>query len=215
MRKLFLFFLFLLTVSIARAQTPNMQWDEGTVYHTSGEVFHGLVSWTPPMKGEYPDGDQIFYRADANSNVFPIPYYKLRAFTMAADSFVVSTNVILKNSPILLVEVDGPFNLYAASIFKQGFPLLIGSGGGGGNFGVGMEVGTHIGRGVKTTYYFGKDPNNVTKIDKKNFAATMSSILAGKPEVVTKIKDRTFRYGDMKALLDYYYTGKLPINTNE
>lgn len=215
MRKI-LFVLFILICSFtANAQAPAQQWDEGTVYHTTGEVFSGLVSWAPPMKGQYPDGDQIFFKNSGSPDIFPIPYFKIKAFTMGRDSFVVSTNINLKNNPILLVEVDGPVCLYAAKIFKQGFPLLIGSGGGGGNFGMGLEVGTAIGRGVKTSYYFGKTPNTTTKLDKKNFVETMSTILADKPEVVAKVKDKTFRYGDMDALLKYYYTGKLPVNNEQ
>lgn len=210
MRKLFLLFVLVTTATISRAQLSNIQFDEGTVYHTTGEIFHGSVSWSPPSKGQYPDGDQILFKNQGSPDIFPIPYFKIKTFTMGPDSFVVSTNINLKNSPILLVEVNGPVCLYAAKIFKQGFPLLIGSGGGGGNIGVGLEVGTAIGRGVRTSYYFGKNANNVTKLDKKNFIENMSLILADKPEVVAKIKDKTFRYGDMDALLKYYYTGKLP-----
>jgi hypothetical protein len=210
MRKI-LFILFILSNTIyAMAQSTGRQWYEGTIYHTSGEVFHGLISWTPPMKGENPDGDQVLYRADERSDIMPIPYYKINAFTMEPDSFVVSANVKLKNSPIMLVEVDGPTKLFAVKIYKQGFPLMIGTGGGGGNFGVGMEVATAVGRGVKTAYYYGNNQNNVIKLDKKNFIQAMSTILDDKPEVVAKIKDETFRYNNIDALLTYYYTGKLP-----
>ncbi|PAW94292.1 hypothetical protein CKK33_12655 [Mucilaginibacter sp. MD40] len=214
-RKITLLLCIICITFFAKAQAPAQQWDEGTVYHTTGEVFSGLVSWAPPIKGQYPDGDQILFKNTGSPDIFPIPYFKIKAFTMGRDSFVVSTNINLKNNPILLVEVDGPVNLYAAKIFKQGFPLLIGSGGGGGHFGVGMEVGTAIGRGVKTSYYFGKTPNTVSKLDKKNFIEAMSTILADKPEVVAKIKDKTFRYGDMDDLLKYYYTGKLPVNNEQ
>ncbi|MBL4675824.1 MAG: hypothetical protein JKY70_06420 [Mucilaginibacter sp.] len=216
MYKSILIFFLLLIPFVTKAQGYAPQFDQGTVYHNTGEIFHGMVSWSPPSKGQYPDGDQILFKNEGSPDIFPIPYFKLKSFTMGADSFVVSTNINLKNSPILLVEVDGPVCLYAAKIFKQGFPLLIGSGGGGGNVGVGLEVGTAIGRGVRTSYYFAKNPNVVTKLDKKNFIETMSTILADKPDVVAKIKDKTFRYGDMDALLKYYYTGKLrATDTNE
>jgi hypothetical protein len=209
MRKSLLLILIIVSSFAAKAQ-PQRKWLEGTVYHTSGEIFDGLISWAPPHKGEYEDGDQILYTANEHSEVFPIPYYKIKSFVMGADSFVVSRNVLFKNSPFMIVSVDNPTKLFAVKTAKNGFPLIINTGGFTGNVGMGVGVGTTVGGGTRTNYYYGLTQDNVTKLDKKNFIDVMSNIMADKPEVVAKIKDKTFRYGDMEDLLKYYYTGEMP-----
>jgi hypothetical protein len=210
MRKI-LFIIFILAGTFtANAQGPNRKWYTGTLYHTSGEVFDGLISWTPPRKGEYEDGDQVLYRADEKSEVFPIPYYKINSFVMGNDSIVVSHNVLFKNSPFMTVVLDNPTKLYTNKVMKNGFPLMINTGGFTGNVGMGVGVGTSVGGGVKTTYYYGISPDKVTKLEKKQFIEVMSTILADKPDVVAKIKDKTFRYGDMDDLINYYKTGQMP-----
>jgi hypothetical protein len=87
---------------------------------------------------------------------------------------------------------------------------MINTGGFAGNVGMGVGVGTSVGGGVKTTYYYGISPDKVTKLEKKQFIEVMSIILADKPDVVAKIKDKTFRYGDMDDLINYYKTGQMP-----
>ncbi|MDB5128440.1 hypothetical protein [Mucilaginibacter sp.] len=210
MKKAVLLFLYLIIGSTIYAQGPQHKWYAGTLYHTSGEIFDGLISWTPPRKGEYEDGDQVLYRADEKSEVFPIPYYKINSFVMGNDSIVVSHNVLFKNSPFMTVVLDNPTKLYTNKVMKNGFPLMINTGGFTGNVGMGVGVGTSVGGGVKTTYYYGISPDKVTKLEKKQFIEVMSTILADKPDVVAKIKDKTFRYGDMDDLINYYKTGQMP-----
>ncbi|MEB0260166.1 MULTISPECIES: hypothetical protein [unclassified Mucilaginibacter] len=206
-----LFILILLAGSFtADAQSTNRKWFEGRLYHTNGEVFNGLISWMPPRKGEYEDGDMVLYRRDEMAEALPVPYYKVNAFIMGDDSIVVSHNVLFKNSPFMTVMLDNPTKLYTNKVMKNGIPLMINSGGFSGGFGMGVGVGTSIGGGVKTTYYYGKTPDNVIKLEKKQFIEVMSDLMADKPEVVAKIKDKTFRYGDMDNLVTYYLTGQMP-----
>lgn len=209
MRKVVLLLIIIVSTLAAKAQ-PQRKWFEGTLYHTSGEIFDGLISWAPPHKGEYEDGDRILYCADEKSEVFPIPYYKIKSFVMGADSFVVSRNVLFKNSPFMIVSVDNATKLFTVKTAKNGFPLIINTGGFTGNVGMGVGVGTTVGGGTRTTYYYGTTQDNVTKLEKKEFIDVMSNVMADKPEVVAKIKDKTFRYGDMEDLLTYYRTGQMP-----
>ncbi|RYU91526.1 hypothetical protein EWM62_06190 [Mucilaginibacter terrigena] len=210
MRKIIFIILILAGSLPADAQGPSRKWFEGRVYHTSGEIFDGLVSWAPPRKGEYEDGDMVLYRADERSEVFPIPYYKVKSFIMGDDSITVSHNVLFKNSPFMTVLLDNPTKLYTNKVMKNGIPLMINTGGFTGGFGMGVGVGTSVGGGVKKTYYYGSSPDNVTKLEKKQFIEVMSTLLADKPEVVAKIKDKTFRYGDIEDLLTFYRTGQMP-----
>ncbi|MFD0765311.1 hypothetical protein ACFQZI_10650 [Mucilaginibacter lutimaris] len=214
MRKTLFIILILAGFFTADAQ-PQRKWYEGRLYHTNGEIFDGLVSWTPPRKGEYEDGDMVLYKRDEMAETVPVPYYKVNAFIMGNDSIVVSHNVLFKNSPFMTVVLDNPTKLYTNKVMKNGIPLMINSGGFSGGFGMGVGVGTAIGGGVKTTYYYGKTADNVTKLEKKQFIEVMSSLMADKPEVVAKIKDKTFRYGDMDDLLTYYFTGQMPKRSYE
>ncbi|MGY4537261.1 hypothetical protein ACVW0P_001677 [Mucilaginibacter sp. UYNi724] len=210
MRKTILIVLMLAGSFTANAQGPNREWYEGRIYHTNGEIFDGLISWVPPHKGEYEDGDMVLYRRDEMAETIPVPYYKVNAFIMGDDSIVVSHNVLFKNSPFMTVVLDNPTKLYTNKVTRNGFPLMINTGGFTGGFGIGVGLGTSVGGGVKTTYYYGKTPDNVTKLEKKQFVEVMSNLMADKPEVVAKIKDKTFRYGDMQDLVTYYLTGQMP-----
>ena len=110
----------------------------------------------------------------------------------------------------MIVSVDNTTKLFAVKTAKNGFPLMLNTGGGGVNFGVGMGIATTVGGGTRTTYYYGSNQDKVTKLEKKQFMEVMSNIMADKPEVVAKIKDKTFRYGDMEDLLTFYRTGQMP-----
>jgi hypothetical protein len=63
---------------------------------------------------------------------------------------------------------------------------------------------------TKEKYYYGNNPDNLTELTRKDFMNVMSRVMADKPEVVAKIQKKDYRYGDMKDLLVYYYTGKEP-----
>lgn len=210
MKKL-IFIIFIFTSFFTADAQPQRKWYEGRLYHTNGEIFDGLVSWTPPRKGEYEDGDMVLYKRDEMAETVPVPYYKINAFIMGGDSIVVSHNVLFKNSPFMTVVLDNSaLKLYTNKVMKNGIPLMINSGGFSGGFGMGVGIGTSVGGGVKTTYYYGKTADNVTKLEKKRFIDVMSELMADKPEVVAKIKDKTFRYGDMGDLVTFYLTGQLP-----
>jgi hypothetical protein len=215
MVKALFIFCIIASALIANAQTVTRKWYDGTLYHTDGEVFKGLISWTPPRKGEHEDGDEVLYRYDANAETIPVPYYKVKCFTMGTDSFVVSHNVLFKNTPFMIVALDNATKVYEVKSAKKGIPIMLNTDGGGANFGVGMGIATTIGGGTKTTWYYGANADNVTRLHKKNFIEIMSKIMADKPEVAAKIKDQTFRYGNIISLLFYYKTGQIPKHSDE
>ena len=55
-----------------------------------------------------------------------------------------------------------------------------------------------------TTYFYGPDADHLSQLTRKNYAEVMSLIVAGEPSLVEKIKDKTYRYGDMKELTEVY-----------
>ena len=61
-----------------------------------------------------------------------------------------------------------------------------------------------------TKYFYGEDPDHVTRLEKKNFIDIMSELLAGKPHVVKRVKDKTFKIGKIDELLYFYRTDNYP-----
>ena len=213
MRSLIVIFLIFISTLSASAQLFGKKWVDGKLYHISGEVFTGQISWSPPQKSGYrEDGDEIYYRNNPESERIPIPAEKIVSFTMGNDSFVVSHNQDLRNTPFLNVRLNTSIKIYTSLTYRQGLPLMLATGGGGGAVGVAIAGTTTIGGGTRKTYYYGTDADNVTKLDKKKFLEVMSNVMADKPEVVAKIQDKTFKYGDLDDLITFYRTGEMPRN---
>lgn len=211
MRSLILIFIISVTTLSASAQLFSRKWVDGRLYHISGEVFNGQISWSPPQKSNYNEsGDGIIYRNNPDAEPIPIPANKIVSFIMGNDSFVVSHNLDFHNTPFLSVKLNTPTKIYTSLTHRQGIPMMLGTGGGGGPVSVGVGIGTTIGGGTRKTYYYGADANNITKLEKKQFIEVMSSVMADKPEVVAKIKDKTFKYSNIDDLVEYYNTGKMP-----
>jgi hypothetical protein len=207
-----IFLIFISSLS-ASAQLFGKKWVDGKLYHISGEVFTGQISWSPPPKSGYGEGaDEIYYRNNPESERIPIPAEKIVSFTMGNDSFVVSHSQDIRNIPFLNVKLNTPTKIYTSLTHRQGLPMMLATGGGGGAVSVAVAGVTTIGGGTRKTYYYGTDADNVTKLEKKKFMEVMSGVMAGKPEVVAKIKDKTFKYGDMEELMEYYKTDKMPAN---
>lgn len=212
--KKFLLLLCILSITIsAKAQLFGKNWKEGSYYDLQGTKHAGLISWTPPqlsfLKGK---GDNIYYKKDKKSDDIKIKSVDLMAFNMKVDeetidSFIVSKNEKFEDAPFLNVVIAHDVKLYS---WITAPPQAPGMGVGGMVMGVGrvtMGVGVSAG---KTIYFFGSDPENVTKLDKKNFIETMSKIMADKPETVARIKNKKLRYGDMDDLLYFYRFGLMP-----
>jgi hypothetical protein len=211
MRK-YLMLLCILSITIqASAQLFGKKWVDGKLYHTSGEVFTGQIFWSPPEKAAYSDaGDAIYYRNDKNKDEYPIPASKILSFIIGADSFVVTHDESFRHNPFMHVLLNTPVKLYVSLSKRAGIPMAFGTGGGTGNVSLGLGFGGMIGRGTKKTYYYGSNPDSLTKLEKKEFINVMSSIMADKPGVVAKIKDKTFKYGNIEDLVAYYKNGQLP-----
>ena len=203
--RLFFFVLFILLFGMGLyAQPSGYKWAPGKLYHTSGEVFTGEVAWAPTQLGQE---DGVYFRRSNDLEPIPVTADRLLSFTMDADSFVVSRNQDMQNA-ILLVDVDGPVKVYARQTKRKGLPMMVNTGGMAGAVGVGIGLGGLVGGGTRRVYYYGNDANNITKLNKKQFTEVMSNAMADRPEVVAKIKDKTYKYGDMKELLEFYRTGQ-------
>lgn len=55
-----------------------------------------------------------------------------------------------------------------------------------------------------TDYFYGTDPDQIYSLNRKNFIEAMVKIMEGYPDIVTLVKNKTYRYRNMKELLTYY-----------
>jgi hypothetical protein len=200
MRRILLLGLVLFVLNMeAKAQLFGRDWNDGCYYTIKNHKVTGLISWTPPTGSIFSsNGDHIFFKADSNSKKIKISSDTLTAFVMGKDSFAVSHFADLANKPFLRVMIDRPIKLYFSGTTRQ-------SSMGGVS---GVPIGIGFGGGVKTTYYYGPNPNNITELDRKSFIDIMTKIMADKADVVEAIKNKTFKFGAIDELITYYKTGK-------
>jgi hypothetical protein len=208
MRKILLLLCILSITISAKAQFFSRNWTEGIYYDSVGVKHTGLIAWEAPKSSIF-SGKLDYIRFKPKKNVDGAKIYSkdFKSFVMGEDSFVVSKNILLEKNPFLKVLVNNAdtTRLYAYLIAKE-----VKVGGIAGS--VGMFT-TGLGLSLKyfsSTYYFGSNPNNLTKLDKKNFIETMSKIMADKPEAVARIKNKKLRYGDMEDLLYFYRYDVMP-----
>ncbi|TWR27041.1 hypothetical protein FPZ42_08390 [Mucilaginibacter achroorhodeus] len=209
MRKLLLLLCILSITISTKAQLFGKHWDEGSYYDLQGVKHQGLISWTAPQKSLFNgDGDEIFYKTQKDADMVKIKSSELRSFIIGVDSFVVSKNEIFKRKPFLnvLVNTNDTLKIYR-SMEKRSSPGI--------GFGVGSigAVTAMVGASfnyTKKAYYYGKNPNNVIKIDNKNFTEVTSKILANIPLIVKEIESKSLR--DMEdvevALQQWAYSQK-------
>ncbi|MGY4537260.1 hypothetical protein ACVW0P_001676 [Mucilaginibacter sp. UYNi724] len=209
MKKILLLLCILSITITANAQLFERHYDEGFYYDSVGVKHTGLVSWSPPQKSILDGhGDEVYYKAQKNAEMVKLRSTELQSFVIGVDSFVVSKDELFKRKPFLnvLVNTNDSLKIYR-SMEKRTSP---GVGVGVGNIGaVTMAVGASFNY-TKKTYYYGPNPNNVIKIDNKNFVDVTSKILANIPLIVEKIKSHDLR--DMEdvevALQQWAYSQK-------
>lgn len=216
--RLLLFGLFSLSTFSASAQLGLNQWDDGYFYDASGNKFIGQIVVNPSGRGPQNNEGFILYRKDKGEEKETLTASMIRSFVAGKDSFTVAhaprvENWTGRSIDFVKVLVNEPLKLYATTGGGGGFsPGISPSFGiGGGSFGSGMGGGLGInlggGRGGKgkNAYYYGDDANNLKELKRDEFIPVMSEIMASQPEIVEKIKNKKYRYGQMNQLiLDFY-----------
>jgi hypothetical protein len=209
MRKILLSIFFLAVVHIsAHAQADNSKhWQPGYYYDNDNIKHTGFISYFVNEEYANSAAQKFFlFRDNATDEVGRRIFAgNITSFVVARDSFVVSDAHVLNETPFLQVAVNNPLKLYIARVRRHS-P----------EFGVGTSIGFLSIAGetsfpyTKEKYYYGKTPDNLTELTRKDFINVMSQVMSDKPEVVAKIQKKDYRYGDMKDLLVYYNTGKEP-----
>lgn len=196
-----------------QAQMPENEWAEGSYYDLKGNKFSGLISWSMPRKNFLkPEGHHLFFKTSPDAKEVKVKSHDLKCFTMGKDSFVVTHNKDLSLYPILSVVLNSPVKLYRSSTFSAAFgPVAV--------LGTLGALPSMLSKGkvwseYHNVYYYGNTPETINKIKRSNYIEIMSQLMADKPDVVAKIKDKTIGYGDIDKLIEYYQTGVMPLIGN-
>ena len=220
MRLPFLTGLFLLTALSASAQLGLNQWDDGYFYDANGKKVPGQIVVSPSGRSPQDSEGFILFRKDKGEEKEKLTASMVHSFVAGRDSFTVAhaprTGVWTGRSiDFVKVLVNEPTKLYATTGgaaggrgMSPGIRPSLGIGGGSFGSGIGGGLGINLGGGggkSKPVYYYGDDPNSLTELRKDNFVEIMSEIMASQPEIVEKIKNKKYRYGNMDQLvLDFY-----------
>ncbi len=208
MRKLLLLFcIFSITLTV-KAQLFRRTFEPGSYTDTNGHKFTGLIFYAMPeasvFKGK---GDHLLFKANKDAEKQKISSDRITSFVISTDSFIVSHFIALEKFPFLQVVINHQTKLYYSVVAQGSIPVV-----GAGLVGGAIGAAALSGKG-SSAYYFGSDADHINTLRGKNFVEVMSTIMADKPEVVAKIKDKTFKPGSIKELLEYYRTGVLPKKT--
>jgi hypothetical protein len=218
MRKFLITLLLLITIathSHAQFMGFGHHWENGCYYDTSGIKTCGLISEYIREQSIF-DGERHFlFKKDSADKRVKIYAKATKAFVVGKDSFVVSNSDILHETPYLQVVINKPLKLFVARL-----PRSVGMGVG---FPAGSIITMTVGMSIsytKNKYYYGTDQNKIEPINRKEFIETMSKLMADNPNVVAKIQDKTYRYGDLDELVEFYLHGidtltRPPYNPNE
>jgi hypothetical protein len=206
MRKTLLL-LCILSITIGAKAQSGKNWKEGYFYNNLGKKYVGFVNWEPPFTSVFgmSKTDYIFFKRTKKGEEFKVTSTHISALlikddSLLNDSFVVSKNKLFQFGPFLRVLFDADTTKIYCYQTQYDSP---------GAFG-GTAMMTAGRSGTREHYYYGKDPDNVTPLEKANFIKIMSQLLASKANVVKKIKDKTFKIGNIDGLLYFYKTGNYP-----
>jgi hypothetical protein len=67
-----------------------------------------------------------------------------------------------------------------------------------------MAGGLVYSRDVFSDYYYGSDPDNITRLKSKNFIAAMKLLLVNYPELLQKVISKEYEYEDIVSVVNYY-----------
>lgn len=223
MRSSLIILFFLLIAVSAKSQ----KWPTGSFTDIKGNKVTGFINDSPPGKGPIKDEGFIEFKDDEKTSPYKLSASDLKSFTVGKDSFVVAhapfnQNWTKKELDFVRVELDEETKLYAARVGQvisgdRGIGVHptggvgYGTGGyGGAAGGVAIEIGHGGSRAgkVQLTYYYGPNTAHMQMLTPENFVDAMSDIMGDEPDVVDKIKQGQYNFGNIQKLIAYFKTVK-------
>lgn len=198
--RLILLLCFFIVTTAANAQSGLLHinnFKPGYYYTNDGQKITGKIEKNADVYSTAPEDKYILFKTDTGKS--QVLLTDIKAFAIGKDSFTVSH----KNLTAYKVILNTPVKLYSYIVISNGYsPGFMGANG--------MMTGGGATQSKNTVYFYGAEPDSVVLIRRKNFIDAMSIVMAAKPNVVTKIKDKTYTMGWLDELLDFYNTGNEP-----
>ncbi|MCD8739906.1 hypothetical protein LT679_04780 [Mucilaginibacter roseus] len=191
----------LVLITSAITLSASAQWKKGCYYDLNNTQHTGLIK---------ADEKYILYKPSKKADESKLTAEDIKAYVTEKDSFRVSHAPVIGEPVFVQVLTSGPTKIYVSRPKPKKFSRgsIIGGLLGGET---GAEIGGHADALKRYNgYYYGQDENSLAMITMQNFEEITASIMADKPKVAAKIKDKTFRYGDIDELIVFYNTGREP-----
>jgi hypothetical protein len=222
MRILTLVIAFFICSDFAIAQSGR-KFVPGYVVDTKGNRMTGLIQSAPSGRGPIKGQGFIVYKANEKADKMELSASQIRYFVAGRDSFVVAPapmNADWSRNELDFVQVlaDEPTKVYVLRGAGRGgsgvgiepsFGLGIGGGSYGGGFGAGGGIGISLGGGsggrMRTTYYFGESPSDLSELTPQNFIDVMIDVVADEPQLVEQVQNGKYNINKTEALLYEYY----------
>ncbi|WP_448698597.1 hypothetical protein ACFGVR_17265 [Mucilaginibacter sp. AW1-3] len=215
----------LLLVVSANAQMFGGKFEQGYYYDINGQKVEGLINENTSGKGPLPNEGYIIFKENDKAEKQNLSASMIRGFVVGADSFIVAhaprlgawskyeldfLRVVINDSTRLYTITGSDRGKEGRSGSRPAISTGLGIGGGyGGGLGMGLSLGSGLfgggGGSSHPVYYYGSGVGDMVEINKQNFVAAMSEVLAAEPEAVKKVMDKKYKLGDMDDLLKYYH----------
>ena len=217
------FALSLLLAFTARAQMFGGKFEQGYYYDINGQKVEGLINDNTSGKGPIPNEGYIIFKETDKAPKQQLSASMIHGFVVGVDSFIVAhaprlgswskyeldfLRVVINDSTKLYTIYGGDRGKESRGGMRPSVSTGLGIGGGyGGGLGMGLSLGSGLfggGGSSHAVYYYGSGVGDMVEINKQNFVAAMTEVLAAEPEAVKKVIDKKYKLGDMEALLKYY-----------
>ncbi len=214
----------LLLAFTAHAQMFGGKFEQGHYYDINGQKVEGLINDNTSGKGPIPNEGYIVFKEDDKAQKQQLSASMIHGFVVGVDSFIVAhaprlggwskyeldfLRVVINDSTKLYTIYGGDRGKEGRGGMRPSVSTGLGIGGGyGGGLGMGLSLGSGLfgggGGSSHAIYYYGSGVGDMVEINKQNFVAAMTEVLAAEPEAVKKVIDKKYKLGDMEALLKYY-----------
>lgn len=225
MKIIVLLFSILLLAFNTKAQFGGGKFEPGYYYDINGQKVDGFIDRNPSGKGIVKNEGFIVFKEEDKAPKQRLSASMIHGFVVAKDSFTIAHapqyGAWSKNElDFVKVIVNGPTKLYAINGNSNGgggsgirlTPALSTGIGTGGSSGIGSGVGITLGGGGggsgggtnRITYYYGESTTTMVELKPQTFIDVMTDIMGDEPQVVEKIRNKTFNYNNMDSLVKYF-----------
>lgn len=201
--RIILLLCFLIVTTAVKAQIGPFHinnFKPGYYYTNDGQKVKGKIEKSAEIFSASEDDKYLLFKTDTGKR--QVDFGDIKSFVIGTDSFTVSH----KNRIAYKVELNSPYKLYSYVVIGSYYsPGIMGANG--------MMMGGGTTSSKSVVYFYGETPDSVVLIKRKNFMDAMNLVLATKPNVLAKVKDKTYTLGWMDEIIEFYNTNQEPQKT--